>query len=147
MPENAVQCLPMPENRIAHIYTARSCPGPAPPQVVAALARTPGAQLDAPDLQGRTALHLAAARGHSGPVNELWARGAAVDACDLHGWTALHYASRAGHTDVALQLVIAGSLVSACDPHGISAAHLAAERGFIGGRWSGCWLWAPLGRA
>lgn len=102
-------------------------------QVVAALARAPAAQLDAPDLQGRTALHLAAAHGHGGAVTELWARGAAIDACDLHCWTALHYASRAGHTEVALQLVIAGSLVSASDPHGISAAHLAAERGFAGG--------------
>lgn len=102
-------------------------------QVVAVLARAPAAQLDAPDLQGRTALHLAAARGHGGAVTELWARGAAMDASDLHGWTALHYASRAGHSEVALQLVIAGSLVSASDPHGISAAHLAAERGFAGG--------------
>lgn len=112
-------------------------------QVVAALARAPSAQLDAPDLQGRTALHLAAARGHSGPVTELWARGATIDTCDLHGWTALHYASRAGHTEVALQLVIAGSLVSASDPHGITAAHLAAERGFagrMGGLDGGCGL-------
>lgn len=112
-------------------------------QVVAALARAPGTQLDAPDLQGRTALHLAAARGHSGAVTELWARGATIDTCDLHGWTALHHASRAGHTEVALQLVIAGSLVSASDPHGITAAHLAAERGFAGGMGGldgGCWL-------
>ena len=48
----------------------------------------PGAvDVDAVDNSGRTALHHAAALGHDGVVQALWARGCSVQAEDVHGWT------------------------------------------------------------
>lgn len=55
--------------------------------VVALLARTPGGSTDAVDLMQRTALHYAAARGHSPVVLELWARGCNIDPVDATGST------------------------------------------------------------
>ena len=51
------------------------------------LAKPGGADVDAVDSNGRTALHHAAALGHVGVVQALWARGCSVQAEDVHGWT------------------------------------------------------------
>ena len=51
------------------------------------LAKPGGVDVDAVDNSGRTALHHAAALGHDGVVQALWARGCSVQAEDVHGWT------------------------------------------------------------
>lgn len=57
------------------------------PAVISALARAPGADLDARDAGGRTPLHAAAAQGRVEAVNELWSRGCAIEPVDAAGWT------------------------------------------------------------
>ena len=59
-----------------------------------ALAGTHGANVDAVDRVGRTALMLAAENGHTDIVNALaGTHGANVDAVDRDGWTALMHAA------------------------------------------------------
>ena len=98
---------------------------------VAAITRTPGVDLDAADAHGHTPLHVAAALGHAGVVQELWAKGACIDPPDCFGWRPLHYATRHGHGAVSAHLIIAGSHVQAYDDDGLTAGHLAAERGYV----------------
>jgi len=55
--------------------------------MVRALAKHPDCELDARDLGGRTAVHLAAALGRTEAVGELWSRGCTIEAVDASGWT------------------------------------------------------------
>ena len=67
---------------------------------VNALAGTHGANVDAVDEFGMTALMLAAQNGHTDTVNALaGTHGANVDAVDECGMTALMRAACSGHTD------------------------------------------------
>ena len=56
-------------------------------KAAASLAKAGACDVDAVDSAGRTALHHAAALGHDGVVQALWARGCSVQAEDVDGWT------------------------------------------------------------
>ena len=71
-----------------------------------------GAQLDAVDLHGHTALFLAAAKGHEGCCAELIKREASVNVRDIHGTTVLEAAAGAGHFQIVQRLVNAGADVN-----------------------------------
>jgi len=83
------------------------------------------------DSAGRTALILAAMRGHAGAVALLCGQpGADGDACDSAGWTAAMHAAHAGH-DAALRVLgaRARALLHGRDATGASALLLAAAAG------------------
>jgi uncharacterized protein len=52
------------------------------------------------DKSGRTALHIAAMRGHAEVAEVLLAKGATVEVHDADGWTPLHWAMASGAHDV-----------------------------------------------
>lgn len=82
-------------------------------QVVAVLLDQPGIDLEAPAMNGNTALMMAAYQ-HNGPaVTMLLARGAKVT---QPGWTALHYAAAAGDDPIARQLLEHGAAIDAPSP-------------------------------
>jgi ankyrin repeat domain-containing protein 50 len=64
-----------------------------------------GADVNAADTDGRTALHLASSCGRTDIVRILVQRGADLDAEDARGRTALHLSSRGGHVDVVRLLL------------------------------------------
>ena len=59
-----------------------------------------GANVNAADKDGWTALMLAVVSGNSDVVNTLLAKGANIDAADNHGWTALRLAARYKYLDI-----------------------------------------------
>jgi uncharacterized protein len=59
-----------------------------------------GAELEAKDQYGATALIVAAAEGHTSAVTQLLKGKADVHAKDRNGWTALMWASSAGNVAV-----------------------------------------------
>ena len=73
----------------------------------------PGADVDAADADGLTALHWACDRGHAAIVALLVDRGAALDAADGEGQTALHYALTVENWAMAAMLVARGASVAA----------------------------------
>ena len=68
-----------------------------------------GADVDARDRRGQTALMLAAHGGHEAAVEALIAAGADLDVAAKYGLTALMLAIVAGHAGAALALVRAGA--------------------------------------
>ena len=93
-----------------------------------------GADIDARDRNGQTALMLAAIAGHGEVVAWLSARGAALDATAKYGLSALMFAVVRGHNDVVRNLAAAGadrSLRGTGAPafSGKNALDLAVERG------------------
>lgn len=82
-------------------------------QVVDALLRNPGTQVDAPALNGNTALMMAAYKRNKPAAEALIAKGAAVN---RPGWTPLHYAAASGDSDIARLLLAHGARVDAQSP-------------------------------
>ncbi|CAM9142574.1 unnamed protein product [Ectocarpus sp. 8 AP-2014] len=76
--------------------------------------------------EGRTALHRAAAGGHTDAARVLVVAGANVGLVDGSGSTALHYAIEGGHLQLAEDLVIAGANLEANDGDSNTPLHLAA---------------------
>ena len=82
-------------------------------RVFQALLDHPGIQLDAPALNGNTALMMAAFKRNRAAVEALIARGADVNRA---GWTPLHYAAAGGDEDIARLLLKRGAQVDAVSP-------------------------------
>jgi ankyrin repeat protein len=92
-----------------------------------------GADVNAPQGDGMTALHWAAERGDLELTNLLLYGGANVGAVTRIGqYTALHIAARAGSAGVVKALVVAKSDVNlASVPSGATALHLASSSGSL----------------
>src|ERR1043166_6117367 len=85
---------------------------------------THGANLNARNRYGETALMLAASRGHIDIVKLLLAQRAQVN---QPGWTALMFAAAAGQLEIARLLIAAGANVNAVSDNGTSALMLAVR--------------------
>lgn len=103
-----------------------------------------GADLHAHDtLQGRTALHQAAAEGHAPVVQALLAAGAEVNEGDSSGQTPLLCASVNGHGLVAQELLAAGQLYGCSLGDGDAVGDDCCVTS-IASRLRGCWRgWQP----
>ncbi len=91
-----------------------------------------GADVNARDDKGATALMWACALGHTGVVKILLNQKADVHAKDEKGATALMWAAARGHTGVVKILLSHGADVNARDEDGATALMQAAARGHTG---------------
>jgi len=93
-----------------------------------------GADVNARDEYGRTALSLACRRDRLGVVRTLISSGADVNAADTRaeapcnsGMTPLHWAAGRGHTGVVELLLASGAGVDARDDEGLTPLHSALD--------------------
>lgn len=84
-----------------------------------------GANVNAKDGDGQSALMIASDRGYMDIVLALLQAGADANAEDNSAWTPLMFASSDGHTDVALALIKAGAKLNRGDNSGPSPLMLA----------------------
>ncbi|KAK1142132.1 ankyrin repeat and death domain-containing protein 1A-like isoform X1 [Acipenser oxyrinchus oxyrinchus] len=82
--------------------------------------------INARNVNGRTALHFAVAGKHKEPVELLLRRKARVDTADKHGITALHLAAWFGCLDIMTLLVQAGAEQKALNLDGMNIMHCAS---------------------
>jgi len=87
-----------------------------------------GADLSIRNQWGRTALHVAARRGHEGVARLLLERGADPRAATREGWSPLHVAYRSGHPRVVEVLLAAGADPQQPDTSGALPAEHAFRR-------------------
>ncbi len=91
---------------------------------------TAGADVNLPDREGFTPLHLAAFLGQDGWVGELLDRGALADTqTNVFGYTPLHAAARGGHLKCAELLLAKGVRANLRDAEGNTPLALAATHG------------------
>ncbi len=88
-----------------------------------------GVDASAPDSEGSTALHKAAAGGSLPAILLLLGHGADVHAVDSLGHTPLHYAAYRGNTDAAHALLASGCSTSALNREGRTAEAVARMQG------------------
>ncbi|KAJ5131230.1 uncharacterized protein N7515_007269 [Penicillium bovifimosum] len=86
-------------------------------------------QIDAVELRGKTALHVATAHDRGDIVSLLIAHGAAINAASDGGWTPLHYACDKGCEAIVRILLSEGAQVNAQLLNGVTPLHLAAQGG------------------
>jgi ankyrin repeat protein len=89
-----------------------------------------GANVNATDVDGHTALHCACEKNHSSVAKVLLCAGAKVNAKGgLSGWTALHLASQNNHSSVAKVLIQAEADINAVGTKaGWTPLHLACKK-------------------
>ncbi|XP_068223862.1 ankyrin repeat and SAM domain-containing protein 6-like [Palaemon carinicauda] len=91
-----------------------------------------GVNIEAPDHDNNTALHIAAANDHENVVSFLLVMEANREATNNLGWTPLMQAARHGHMQVVHCLINAGAMVDAYNRLGMSALMLASVSGHMG---------------
>ena len=89
-----------------------------------------GADVNAKNPLGWTALMEASKEGNEETAKELLKNGAEVDMKDDEGWTALIWASRIGRTEIVAMLLERGADVNAKNNYGYTALMLASEKGY-----------------
>ena len=99
------------------------------PDVVRFLLASPGEDKEATDLDGDTALHLAAFGGHGRTVSVLLTAGVSKEARDKSGSTPLHRAASEGKGVVVDVLLKAGADKQALNAAGRTPLHVAAGEG------------------
>ncbi|MFT5432753.1 MAG: ankyrin repeat protein [Myxococcota bacterium] len=91
-----------------------------------------GADVNAAQGDGTTALHWAAMRGDAEMATVLMYAGAHAESTTrLGGYTPLHLASQAGHDGAVEALLAGGAHADAVSTTGVSSLHLAAESGSV----------------
>ncbi|KAJ5658808.1 uncharacterized protein N7484_002457 [Penicillium longicatenatum] len=89
----------------------------------------PKAEIDAMELRGKTALHIATAHDRTDIVQLLLTHDAAVNACSDGGWTPLHNACDKGCEEIVRILLRAGAHINSQLLNGVTPLHLAAQGG------------------
>ncbi|XP_049798922.1 uncharacterized protein LOC126234270 [Schistocerca nitens] len=113
---------------VAESRASASCPSGSADAILALV--NAGANVEAEDKDGLTALHCAASRGHTDCLETLLTLcGAQVDVMDSHGCTALFYAATLGHADATRLLLGHGADPNRQDRKGRTPAHCGAAKG------------------
>ena len=90
-----------------------------------------GADVNAKNSDGNTALMWASAYGYTNAIIKLLELGADVNASNNDGWTALMWAAKNGHTNAIIKLVEHGAKINARDKNGYTALVWAAFNGHV----------------
>lgn len=89
----------------------------------------PKAEIDATELRGKTALHIATAHDRVDIVQLLLQHDAAVSACSDGGWTPLHNACDKGCVEIVQILLREKAHINSQLLNGVTPLHLAAQGG------------------
>lgn len=119
-----------PSKKTPLIYAAESGDENAAELAIEWLARA-GADLNALDASGRSALMTAAALGRTAAVKLLLRLGAGVDCASADGKTALHFAAKAGAFEAAACLLAAGANALAVSASGKDPRSIARDERMI----------------
>lgn len=98
---------------------------------VASLLGKKGASATKHDSEGKTAFHLAAAKGHLECLKVMVTHGVDVTAQDSSGHSALHIAAKNGHPEYIKKLLQYKSPAESVDNSGKTALHYAAAQGCL----------------
>ena len=90
-----------------------------------------GPEVNKQDVEGYTALMIAAGKGQVDCLKELIAAGAEVNKQDVEGYTALMIAAGKGQVDCLKELIAAGAEVNKQDVEGYTALMIAAGKGQV----------------
>jgi len=93
------------------------------------LLRQPQVRLELRNVNGETALMMAALKGHAHWVQQLLDRGAGVEATDPKAWAALHYAAAGPEPATVRLLLVRGAQIDARSPNGSTPLMMAARYG------------------
>jgi ankyrin repeat protein/Mg2+ and Co2+ transporter CorA len=89
----------------------------------------PKANIDAAELRGKTALHIATAHDRADIIQLLLQHDAAINACSDGGWMPLHNACERGCEAIVRLLLRAGAHINSQLLNGVTPLHLAAQGG------------------
>ncbi|XP_069681555.1 uncharacterized protein [Periplaneta americana] len=87
--------------------------------------------INATNLEGETALHLASSGGCQDIVKSLLNQNADINIADNYGYTPLHVATIEGHLPVVRQLVQNETILNTIDLHGHTPLHIAAWQNHV----------------
>ncbi|XP_053888234.1 ankycorbin isoform X2 [Malaclemys terrapin pileata] len=101
------------------------------PEKVASLLGKKGASATKQDSEGKTAFHVAAAKGHAECLRIMMTHGVDVTAQDGTGHTALHLAAKNSHLDCIKRLLQSKCPADSTDNSGKTALHYAVSCGCL----------------